>query len=211
MKVAKYQKDGNPPKSGPGFGVAEHPYMLDPNNRATPYRWKKPRRIFIASMGDLFHKDISDEFIRQVFKVVADNPQHHFQMLTKRSRRLAAMRNTLPWPENLWAGVSIETSNYLTRANHLKMVPASVRFLSLEPLLGPIPNLDLEGIDWVIVGGESGKNRRPMKEEWVLDIKDKCHNHNVPFFFKQWGGFTPKANGRELQGNFYSEFPRELG
>ena len=198
----KYQKDGQPPTSGPGFGVTEHPHTLD-----IPTKWRRPRRVFVASMGDLFHKEVSLEFIEQVFEVMAATPRHQYQILTKRSRRVAALRDKLDWPPNVWMGVSIEDSRYLHRADHLRIVPAAVLFLSLEPLLGPLLHLNLRGIGWVIVGGESGINAREIRPEWVRSIRDQCDQAGVPFFFKQWGGRFPHSNGRELDGMTYDAFP----
>ena len=198
----KYQKDGQPPTSGPGFGVTEHPHTLD-----IPTKWRKPRLVFVASMGDLFHKEVSFSFIQQVFEVMAATPRHQFQILTKRSRRVAALRNDLDWPSNVWMGVSIEDSRYLYRADHLRIVPAAVRFLSLEPLLGPLPHLNLHNIEWVIAGGESGHNHREAQPEWVQSIRDQCALKNVPFFFKQWSGRFPGCNGRELEGVIHDALP----
>jgi len=159
-------------------------------------------------MSDLFHPEVPEVFIEQVFEVMADTPRHTYQILTKRSKRLAALAPSLAWPPNVWLGVSIETRRYLYRADHLRSVPASVRFLSLEPLLGPLPGLDLAGIGWVIVGGESGPQARPIAESWVTEIRDRCEQSGVPFFFKQWGGRTPKAGGRLLAGRIHDEMPQ---
>lgn len=203
MGSAKYQIDGDARTSGPGFGLTLHPDVLD-----APRRWSSPRTIFVNSMSDLFHEDVPVSFIRSVFEVVAETPQHTYQILTKRSRRLAAVADKLPWPRNLWMGVSVESRRYVHRARHLADVPAVVRFLSCEPLLEGLPDLPLDGIDWVIVGGESGPHARPMREQWVADIRDQCYSARVPFFFKQWGGRTPKAGGRLLDGQLYEEMPR---
>jgi protein gp37 len=159
-------------------------------------------------MSDLFHADVPLEYIQRVFRVMGDTPQHTYQLLTKRSKRLAAMADSLPWPDNVWMGVSVETDRYLFRVDHLRAVPASVRFLSLEPLLGPLPRLDLSGIGWVIVGGESGPGARAMDEEWVMEIRNQCETADVPFFFKQWGGRTPKAGGRDLADRTHDDMPR---
>jgi protein gp37 len=158
-------------------------------------------------MSDLFHSDVPLEFIQQVFDVMVDTPQHTYQVLTKRSQRLKKVASQLDWPANLWMGVSVESGKYQFRIDHLRTVPASVRFLSLEPLLGPLPALDLAGIGWVILGGESGPRARPMDPMWVEDIRDQCLVAHVPFFFKQWGGRTPKAGGRELDDRTWDEMP----
>jgi len=203
MGSTKYQRDGDPRTSGPGFGLTLHPDTLD-----LPRRWAKPRAVFVNSMSDLFHPEVPEVFIEQVFEVMADTPRHTYQILTKRSRRLSALAPSLAWPPNVWLGVSIETCRYLYRADHLRSVPASVRFLSLEPLLGPLPGLNLAGIGWVIVGGESGPQARPIAESWVTEIRDRCEESGVPFFFKQWGGRTPKAGGRLLAGRIHDEMPQ---
>jgi len=203
MGSAKYQTDGDPRTSGPGFGLALHPEVLD-----LPRSWRQPRVVFVDSMSDLFHADVPLEYIQRVFRVMGDTPQHTYQLLTKRSKRLAAMADSLPWPDNVWMGVSVETDRYLFRVDHLRAVPASVRFLSLEPLLGPLPRLDLSGIGWVIVGGESGPGARAMDEEWVMEIRNQCETADVPFFFKQWGGRTPKAGGRDLADRTHDDMPR---
>jgi protein gp37 len=205
MGLAKYQRDGDPRTSGPGFGVTIHPEALD-----VPRTWRAPRVVFVNSMSDLFHDEVPTDFIRDVFAVMADTPQHTYQVLTKRSRRLAKIAGTLPWPANVWMGVSVENDRYRFRADHLRTVPAAVRFLSVEPLLGPVPELDLDGIHWVIVGGESGPGARPMDPEWAREIRDGCADAGVAFFFKQWGGRTPKAGGRELDGRSWDERPGVL-
>lgn len=202
MGVAKYRNDGDPRTSGPGFGMTLHPDALD-----IPRSWRKPRTIFVDSMSDLFHKDVPDDYIRRVFEVIADTPQHQYQLLTKRSQRLARFGQKLAWPPNLWMGVSVETARYTFRIDHLRTVDAAVRFISAEPLLGPLPNLDLDGIHWMIVGGESGPGARPMQKEWATDLRDQCDIAQVPFFFKQWGGRTPKSGGRTLQGQTHNEMP----
>ena len=202
MGSAKYQNDGDPRTSGPGFGLTEHPTVLD-----DPRRWTKPRLIFVNSMSDLFHPDVSGDFINQVFSVMQDTPRHTYQVLTKRSRRLAELAPRLIWPRNLWMGVSVETDRYLFRLDHLRAVPAAVRFVSAEPLLGPLNEVNLDGIDWLIVGGESGINARPIEVEWVRSLRDQCASASVPFFFKQWGGLTSKSGGRELDGHLYSAMP----
>ncbi len=202
MGQAKYQNDGDPGTSGPGFGLTLHPDTLD-----IPRSWTTRRVIFVNSMSDLFHKEVPEDYIRQVFDVIADTPQHQYQLLTKRSKRLADIGHRLDWPPNLWMGVSVESSKYRFRLDHVRRVEAAVRFISAEPLLGPLENLALDGIDWLIAGGESGPTARPMEEEWVLDLRDQCATAGVPFFFKQWGGRTPKAGGRALDGRTYDEMP----
>lgn len=185
-----------------GFAVT-----LQPDQLTLPLAWRRPRRIFVNSMSDLFHEAIPDEYLRRVFDVMATAHWHVFQILTKRSARLAAMARDLPWSPNVWQGVSVENARYTSRIAHLREVPAAVRFLSVEPLLGPIPRLPLVGIQWVIVGGESGGGRRPVDPSWVRDIRDQCIAARVPFFFKQWGGRTPKAAGRVLDGRTWDELP----
>lgn len=172
-----------------------------------PLRWKKPRVIFVNSMSDLFHEDIPDEFIKRVFHTMEQAQWHTFQILTKRSERLAEIAQLLPWPKNVWMGVSVESPEYTGRIANLKAVPAAVRFLSVEPFLAAIPKIPLRGIDWVIVGGESGPGARPMEAEWVRQIRRRCTLQHVPFFFKQWGGKNKKATGRVLDGRTWDEMP----
>lgn len=174
-----------------------------------PFSWKKPRLIFVNSMSDLFHQDVPLDFIQRVFDTMVKSPQHIFQVLTKRSERLLAISNELPWTENVWVGVSVESPKVMSRINHLKKVPAHVRFLSCEPLIAPLPALKLNGIQWVIVGGESGPGARPIETEWVDQIQKVCQSQNVAFFFKQWGGVQKKRNGRTLHGRTYNELPRK--
>jgi protein gp37 len=188
-----------------GFKVTLHPEALN-----EPYRWKKPRIIFVNSMSDLFHEEIPFEFIQDVFSVMSDNNRHTFQILTKRSERLCELAPLLDWPQNVWMGVTIENNDYVGRADDLRTVGAAVRFLSLEPLLGPLPDMVLDGIGWVILGGESGPGARMMKSEWVTEIRDKCIAEGVPFFFKQWGGVNKKKAGRLLQGRTWDEYPAVL-
>jgi protein gp37 len=176
-----------------------------------PLGWSKPRMIFVNSMSDLFHKDVPLSFIQDVFDVMRQAAQHTFQVLTKRSRRLVALDPEIDWPGNVWMGVSVETRDYVFRIDDLRETSARVKFLSLEPLLGPLPRLDLGGIDWVIVGGESGPGARPMAEEWVVDIRDQCRAGDVPFFFKQWGGLRRKEAGRELEGRLWNQMPALAG
>jgi protein gp37 len=185
-----------------GFEVTLHEDVL-----VLPLRWRQPRRIFVNSMSDLFHESIPDDFIVRVFETMVEASWHLFQVLTKRAQRLATLGPKLPWPGNVWQGVSIESESYTGRVEQLTRVPARVRFLSVEPLLGPIPVLPLGGVDWVIVGGESGPRHRPVRPEWVRGIRDQCRAAGVPFFFKQWGGRTSKSGGRELDGVLWSQMP----
>ncbi|CAL9673054.1 DUF5131 family protein [Streptomyces sp. enrichment culture] len=182
MGSAKYQSDGDPRTSGPGFGLTLHPDAL-----SVPYGWKSPRTVFVNSMSDLFHARVPLDYVRRVFAVIADTPQHTYQVLTKRARRLRLVADRLEWPANLWMGVSVETAKELPRVDDLRLVPAAVRFLSCEPLLGPLANLDLGGIDWAIVGGESGPGARPMREEWAADIVERCRRAGTAPFVKQLG------------------------
>jgi protein gp37 len=184
------------------FATTMHYDLLD-----TPLKWRAPRRIFVNSMSDLFHARVPDDFIRRVFETMQAAHWHTFQILTKRSDRLASLAPTLPWPRNVWMGVSVESTTYTHRVADLSGVPAAVRFLSIEPLLGPISELRLERIDWVIVGGESGPKARPCDADWVRGIRDRCAASGVAFFFKQWGGKRKKATGRLLDGQTWDEFP----
>lgn len=204
MGVSKYQNDGDPRTSGPGFGVTVHPGSLD-----EPRRWRSPRVVFVNSMADLFHARVPLSVVRDVFDVIAETPQHTYQVLTKRSRRLQRVAERLDWLGNLWMGVSVENSVVLDRVDHLRSVPAAVRFLSCEPLLGPLGGIDLNGIGWVIAGGESGLHHRPMDVNWARGIRDDCREADVPFFFKQWGGRTPKSLGRLLDGALWDEMPEQ--
>jgi len=201
MGQAKYQNDGDPRTSGPGFALTLHEDVLD-----APYSWSRHRTVFVNSMSDLFHEDVPESFISRVFDVMANTPQHTYQVLTKRSKRLARLGPLLDWPSNVWMGVSVENQRYAFRVDHLRQVPAAVRFLSIEPLLGPV-DLDLTGMDWVIVGGESGHHARRVEPTWVEDVREQCIRADVPFFFKQWGGRTPKANGRVLDGRTWDQMP----
>jgi len=202
MGAEKYQADGDRRTSGPGFGVSVHPDAL-----GVPLRWRTPRLVFVNSMSDLFHARVPTPFLHQVVDVMRMTPQHTYQLLTKRSHRLARVSAGIDWPPNVWLGVTIESDEYAARADDLRAVPAAVRFLSLEPLLGPLPSLDLQGIDWVIVGGESGNGARRIDAEWVIELRDRCHRAGVAFFFKQWGGRTPKSGGRILAGRTWDELP----
>jgi protein gp37 len=190
-----------------GFKLALHPQAIE-----EPYHWRRPRMIFVNSMSDLFHETIPFGFIRDVFEVMNDNKRHTFQILTKRSSRLREMAPLLNWSENIWMGVTIENNDYVYRADDLRKVDAAVRFLSFEPLLGPVPDLKLDGIGWVIVGGESGPGARHIEEKWVLDIKEEYENgHKIHFFFKQWGGVNKKKTGRILQGKTWDNYPVIVG
>lgn len=180
---------------------------LQPDALDTPLRWRSPRVIFVNSMSDLFHKDVPLDFIRRCFQVMEEASQHTFQILTKRTERVAELCAELPWPSNVWMGTSIENADYTWRVASLREVPATIRFLSVEPLLGPIRSLPLKGIHWVVVGGESGPGARPMQVEWVRQIRDQCLRKKVPFFFKQWGGTNKKRTGRTLDGRTWDEMP----
>ncbi|MFE0527146.1 DUF5131 family protein [Micromonospora parva] len=206
MGQPRYQRDGDPRTSGPGFGLTVHPDSL-----RLPLSWKRPRRVFVNSMSDLFHAQVPVDFVQQVFAVMAATPQHTYQVLTKRARRLRRVATSLTWPHNVWMGVSVEDAEAVHRVDDLRQVPAAVRFLSCEPLLGPLPGLRLDGIGWVIAGGESGPSARPMDQAWAEDLRDQCGDANVPFFFKQWGGRTPKAGGRELGGRTWDDMPALAG
>jgi protein gp37 len=194
-------------------GVPGHPFeqgfdlRLVPDALELPTKWRTGRRVFVNSMSDLFHEDVPAAFIRRVFRVMASNPQHQFQLLTKRSERLASFTNTISVPPNVWLGVSVENTDYIWRVHDLRSVKARVRFLSVEPLLGPIERLPLRNIHWVIVGGESGHGARPMNAGWVRSIRDQCQEAGVPFFFKQWGGVRKSSTGRELDGRTWDEMP----
>ncbi len=194
-------------------GVPDHPFeqgfdlRLVPEALDLPLRWRSSRRIFVNSMSDLFHEDVPEEFIRQVFDVMRRASQHEFQVLTKRSARMMELAATLDIPDNVWMGVSVESADYTSRIDDLRKVRAAVRFISVEPLLGPIPRLPLRGIHWVIVGGESGHHARTMDPDWVTSIRDQCARAGVPFFFKQWGGVRKKLAGRKLDGRTWDEMP----
>lgn len=211
MGNQRYQKDGDPKTSGPGFGLTVHMDKLQ-----EPYLWRKPRRVFVNSMSDLFHPDVHTEFIHAAFDVMADLPQHHFQILTKRPRRMGTVvgawyHRTQQEPlVNVWLGTSVEDQKWADqRIPLLCSVPAGVRFLSCEPLLGPIDLSNTESLNWVIVGGESGWHARPMQTAWVRSLRDQCSSAGVAFFFKQWGGRTPKAGGRTLDYRTWDEYPVE--
>lgn len=204
-RMAKRLQAMGQPNYRNAFRLTLHPHVLD-----LPLHWRRPRTIFANSMSDLFHKDIPQAFIDRVFAVMARAHWHTFQLLTKRSDRLLAVSTLLPWRSNVWMGVSVEGQKYTSRIEDLRRTGAHVKFLSLEPLLGPLPRLDLRGIDWVIVGGESGPGARPMDPGWVVDIRDQCQSENVPFFFKQWGGPRKKRTGRLLHGRTWDEMPERM-
>jgi len=204
-RMAKRLRAMGSPNYKNGFEVAMHPESL-----SHPLKWKKPQMIFVNSMSDLFHKKVPIDFVLDVFDIMQKARWHQFQVLTKRSNRLLQLNKKLKWTDNIWMGVSIEEARYLERIDHLRQTDAKTKFLSLEPLLGPLPGLNLKGIDWVIVGGESGPGARPMKSEWVLDIRDQCLDAKVPFFFKQWGGFNKKKNGRLLENRTWDQIPDKL-
>ena len=186
-----------------GFELTMHEHAVE-----LPLRWKKPQRIFVNSMSDLFHQDVPVEFIGRVFEVMNRADWHEYQVLTKRSERLAELSRQLPWRPHIWMGVSVESGDYTFRIDDLRGTGAHVKFLSLEPLLGALPGLDLRGIDWVIVGGESGPGARAMDPQWVIDIREQCRAAGVPFFFKQWGGVNKKRAGRVLEGKTYDQMPQ---
>lgn len=190
------------PNYANGFAPTTHERALE-----LPLQWKKPQSIFVNSMSDLFHEDVPVEFIQRAFEVMRRANWHRFQVLTKRSERLLELAPQLDWAKNVWMGVSVETQDYIYRIDHLRKTHAEVKFLSVEPLLGPIHNLDLTGIDWVIVGGESGVGARPMDVSWVIDIRNQCVEADVPFFFKQWGGTNKKKAGRILEGRTWDQMP----
>ncbi|MBM4158159.1 MAG: phage Gp37/Gp68 family protein [Ignavibacteria bacterium] len=185
-----------------GFKLTLHPDVL-----IEPKKYKTPRIIFVSSMSDVFHKDIPLSFLKKIFEVMNETPRHIYQVLTKRAERMEKLAGELRWTENIWLGVTVENEKARYRIEHLRRVPAKIKFLSMEPLLEAVPDINLEGIDWVIVGGESGPKARPIKEEWILEIKNACEKYNAAFCFKQWGGFNKKANGRLLQGKIYDAIP----
>ena len=194
-------------------GVPGHPYeqgfalKLWPERLGIPLSWRRPRMVFVNSMSDLLHEDIPDEYVAEVFEVMREASQHTFQVLTKRHERLAELAPQLPWPGNVWMGVSIENRRFVHRADYLREVPAAVRFISAEPLLGPLEGLDLQGIHWLIAGGESGPRHRPVREEWVTELRDRCEREGVAYFFKQWGGTRSKTGGRLLEGRTWDDMP----
>ncbi len=190
------------PRYRAGFKTTMHEDLI-----SLPSRWAKPRRVFVNSMSDLFHEDVSDDFISRIFRTMNETPRHTFQILTKRSERLKMLASQLKWTENIWMGVSVENAEVVGRISDLEQTSAQVKFLSCEPLIGPLKRLPLERMDWVIVGGESGPGARPMLEEWVEDILKQCRKSGAAFFFKQWGGVRKHTTGRTLKGKIYDEFP----
>ena len=202
-RMALRLKAAGSPNYANGFHVTLHEHALE-----IPLRWKRPLAIFVNSMSDLFHKDVPFDFISKIFDVMCRASQHRFQILTKRSERLLELSAKLSWPENVWMGVTVENADCTFRINHLRQTDAAIKFISFEPLLGLIPNIDLESIDWSIVGGESGPKARPMEPEWATNIRDQCLAASVPFFFKQWGGVNKKKNGRTLDGRTWNEIPQ---
>ena len=205
MGIEKYRGLVNPGKNHFNGVVRIHPDELE-----APLSWKKPRRVFVNSMSDLFHPGVPTEFILEVFDVMTRAGQHHFQILTKRPERSHELSPLIDWPENVWMGTSVEDMRVIERVDELRATSAAIKFLSLEPLIGPLPGLELHGIDWVIVGGESGPNARPIHVDWVRYIRDVCEESRVPFFFKQWGGRNKKATGRILDGRTHNAYPAEL-
>jgi protein gp37 len=203
-RMAKRLHAMGQPNYANGFELTLQEHMLK-----RPLEWKQPKLIFVNSMSDLFHEDVPLAFIQRVFDTMREADWHCFQILTKRSERLMQLSPEIAWPSNVWMGVSVETQKYTYRIEQLRQTGARIKFLSLEPLLGSLGNLNLRGIDWVIVGGESGPGARPMREEWVTEIRDQCLTSNTPFFFKQWGGKNKKKAGRELQGRTWNELPTQ--
>jgi len=202
-RMAKRLQAMGQPNYANGFEVTLQPHMLE-----LPLEWKRPRRVFVNSMSDLFHKDVPLSFIKKVFSVMRRANWHQYQLLTKRSERLLEVSPLLTWEPHIWIGVSVENDDYTSRIDDLRKTGADVKFLSLEPLLGPLRKLNLRGIDWVIVGGESGPGARPMNPDWVRDIRDQCIRDNVPFFFNQWGGQFKKRTGRVLDGRTWDQMPQ---
>ncbi len=203
--VARYQTDGNPVTSGRGFGLALHPDVVD-----KPRHWRKPRMVFVTSVSDLFHAKVPRPFLKDVFDVMAETPQHIYQVLTKRPSRALKLSDEITWPDNVWLGTSVESQDVMHRLRDLQAIPAALRFVFFEPLIGPITDLGLDGIDWVSVGGEAAPRPRPMDPAWVRDIRDQAVRDSVPFFFKQWGGRSSKSGGRELDGRTWDELPLGL-
>lgn len=204
-RMAKRLTSMGQPRYSNGFQLTLQPDVVD-----QPLSWKKPRLVFVNSMSDLFHDEVPLSYLREVFQVMAAAHWHVFQVLTKRSERLAKFAGKLPWPTNVWMGVSVESEDYTYRIEDLSGIPAAVRFLSVEPLLGPIDKLPLRNIDWVIVGGESGPHARPISPNWVRSIRNDCVSAGVPFFFKQWGGTRKSTTGRVLDGRTWDELPRPI-
>ncbi|MFH1686937.1 MAG: phage Gp37/Gp68 family protein [bacterium] len=204
-RMARRLQGMGTPKYRDGFKVTLHPKTLH-----EPLTWKKPRLVFANSMSDIFHPEVPLEYIQRIFATMYQASQHVFQLLTKRSERMLELAPRLPWPDNVWMGVTVEQASLTYRIDHLRQTDAYGKFLSLEPLLGPLPDLNLTGIDWAIVGGESGPGARPIEEAWVLDLQRQCHDRGVAFFFKQWGGANRRKTGRRLRGRLYEELPDRL-
>jgi protein gp37 len=204
-KMAVRLKAMGQPNYANGFRITVHEHMVD-----APLKWKRPTMVFVNSMSDLFHEMVPLEFIQRLFRVMGRCSHHTFQVLTKRSERLMAVSPQLVWPSNVWMGVTVEKNDYTFRVDHLRATPAKIKFLSMEPLLGPVPAMDLSGIDWVIVGGESGPGARGMSTDWVRDIQRQAVGSGVPFFFKQWGGVNKKKAGRVLDGRTWDDVPRPV-
>ncbi len=200
--MARRLKAMGSPSYANGFSLTLHEHLL-----GVPFTWKRPKMIFVNSMSDLFHEEVPDDFVLAVFDVMRRASHHQFQVLTKRAERLVELDPKLEWPDNVWMGVTVETADYFFRIELLRRTGARTRFLCFEPLLGPVIDLDLQGIDWVIAGGESGPRARPMAPEWVIDIRDQCLHARVPFFFKQWGGRNRRKAGRSLEGRTWDEKP----
>ena len=201
-RMARRLKAMGQPNYRNGFKVTCHRHTLD-----MPLRWKKPQMVFVNSMSDLFHKDVPDDFALDIFSTMRQAQQHQYQILTKRAERLTKLSPELPWQENIWMGVTVEAADYKYRIDYLRYTGAKIKFLSLEPLLDDLGELNLDEIDWVIVGGESGPGARPIEIEWVRDVREQCRDQNVPFFFKQWGGTNKKKTGRLLDGETWDEMP----
>jgi protein gp37 len=201
-RMSKRLQAARNPNYQNGFALTLQPHML-----TRPLEWKTPKQIFVNSMSDLFHDDVPLEYIQRVFSVMNEASWHQYQVLTKRAERLEELSGKLPWAAHIWMGVSVESEKFLPRVDCLRRTKAHVKFLSLEPLLGPLPEMNLRGIDWAIVGGESGPGARPMDAGWVTDIRDQCVRANVAFFFKQWGGVFKKRTGRELEGRTWDQKP----
>jgi len=204
-RLSKRLRSMGQPNYANGFNLAIHEHALE-----LPLHWKRPQIIFVNSMSDLFHEGVPLDFVIKVFDVMNQANWHQYQVLTKRSERLLEINQYIPWTDHIWMGVSVETEQYVNRIENLRRTDAHFKFLSLEPLLGPLPNLDLNGIDWVIVGGESGPGSRPMLKDWVIDIRDQCIRTEIPFFFKQWGGVNKKKSGRLLEGRTWDEMPASV-
>lgn len=202
IKMARRLKAMGNARYSNGFQVTLHPDLLD-----QPLRWKKPSMIFVNSMGDMFHESIPLEYIQRVFATMTRASHHIFQVLTKRSSRMLELSPSLPWAPNIWLGVTVESGKYLYRVENLKETPAQTKFLSIEPMIGPVEGLILDGIDWVIVGGESGHHARLIEKEWAIAVRDTCTASDVPFFFKQWGGTNKKKAGKILDGKIWDQFP----